>query len=132
MAETLLPHVEGRSRLQHTGDPTAIRRPLRFGRGGTAGARTTDARLVAIHTGGDFELARVRNEGEAYRHETELWAVTKGERKLRCVALYLPNGIGLRLMEADDFRRTELRKDGDLAEVRSMGWKQALEERGWR
>jgi hypothetical protein len=64
--------------------------------------------------------------------EMELWTVAKGKRTLRCVARYLPTGIDLRLMERDDFRRTELHKDADLAEIRSIGWKQALEERGWK
>jgi hypothetical protein len=64
--------------------------------------------------------------------ELELWTVTKGSRKLRCVARYLPTGIDLRLLEGDDFRRTELHKDSDLAEIRSMGRKQALEDRGWK
>jgi hypothetical protein len=64
--------------------------------------------------------------------ELELWTVTKGARTLRCVARYLPSGIDLQLLDGDDFRRTELHKDADLAEIRSMDWKQALEERGWK
>ena len=31
----------------------------------------------------------------------ELWHVRKGERQLRCVAVYLPTGIDLRLLEGD-------------------------------
>ena len=64
--------------------------------------------------------------------ELELWTVKKDARTLRCLARYLPSGIDLRLLEGDDFRRTELHRDADLAEIRSMGWKQALEERGWK
>jgi hypothetical protein len=64
--------------------------------------------------------------------ELELWTVTKGTRTLRCVARYLPIGIDLRLMEGDDFQRTEVHKDGDLAEIKATGWRQVLEERGWR
>jgi hypothetical protein len=64
--------------------------------------------------------------------ELELWTVKKAKRTLRCVARYLQIGIDLRLMEGDDFRRTELHKNADLAEVRSVGWRQALEERGWK
>ena len=64
--------------------------------------------------------------------ELELWTVKKDKRTLRCVARYLPTGIDLRLMEGDEFRRTELHKDADLAELKATGWRQALEERGWR
>jgi hypothetical protein len=64
--------------------------------------------------------------------ELELWTVTKGARQLLCVARYLPTEIDLRLLEGDDFRRTELHRDADLAEIRSMGWRPALEERGWK
>ena len=56
--------------------------------------------------------------------------VQKKDRGLRCIVVHLPTGIDLRLMEGDDFRRTELHKYADLAEIRSIGWKQALEERG--
>jgi hypothetical protein len=49
--------------------------------------------------------------------EVEMWAVVKGNRTRKCVARYLPIGIDLRLMEGDDFRRTEVHKDGDLAEI---------------
>jgi hypothetical protein len=62
--------------------------------------------------------------------ELELWTVATGTRKLRCVARYLPIGIDRRLIEGDDFRCTELHRDADLAEVRSMGWKQAPEDAG--
>jgi hypothetical protein len=86
----------------------------------------------AAPTGTLHWLESVTKEERAAVTELELWAVTKGKRKLRCVARYLPIGIDLRLMERDDFRRTELHKDADLAEIRAMGWRQALEERGWR
>jgi hypothetical protein len=76
-------------------------------------------------------LETVTNEVPAVK-ELELWTVKNGTCKLRCVARYLPIGIDLRLMERDDFRRTELHKDADLAEIRAMGWRQALEERGWK
>ena len=64
--------------------------------------------------------------------EQELWAVTKGKRTLRCVTRNLPNGIDLRLMEPEGFRRTELHKDAGLAELRATGWRKKLVERGWR
>jgi hypothetical protein len=62
--------------------------------------------------------------------EVGIWSATKGGRTLRCVARYLPIGIDVRLMEGDDFRRTEVHKDGDLAEIRATEWRRALEERG--
>jgi hypothetical protein len=71
-------------------------------------------------------------EQKAAVTELELWTVKKGARTLRCVARYLPSGIDLRLLEGDDFRRTELHKDADLAELKATGWRQVLEERGWR
>ena len=64
--------------------------------------------------------------------EVAMWTVIKGTRTIRCVARYLPIGIDLRLMEGDDFRRTEVHKDGDLAEIKAAEWKQKLKERGWR
>ena len=46
------------------------------------------------------------------QHETaepfELWQVRKGDRQLRCLAVYLPSGVDLRLFEGADFRRTQL------------------------
>ena len=55
-------------------------------------------------------LADVTRQKPAAR-EVELWRVRKGERELRCVAVYLPTGIDLRLLERDGFRRTELVRD---------------------
>jgi hypothetical protein len=63
--------------------------------------------------------------------ELELWMVRKGSRELRCVARYLPTGIDLRLMQNQDFRRTELHRDGDTATARAEEWKAKLHERGW-
>jgi hypothetical protein len=43
--------------------------------------------------------------------ELELWRVAKDSRELRCIVVYMPNGIDLRLMAGEDFRRTQLLKD---------------------
>ena len=63
--------------------------------------------------------------------DIELWRVRKGARTLRCVAVYLSIGVDLRLMEADDFRRTELIKQPELVEARASEWKSALLEKAW-
>ena len=52
------------------------------------------------------------------QRENELWRVTKDGRELRCVAVYLATGIDLRLLEGDDFRRTQLLRDGPAVEGR--------------
>src|SRR5438094_861643 len=49
-------------------------------------------------------------EQKAEGETIELWRVRKGERELTCVAHYLPIGIDVRLLEGDDFRRTQLCK----------------------
>jgi hypothetical protein len=63
--------------------------------------------------------------------EVELWRVTKDTRELRCVARYLPAGLDLRVMQGDDFRRTELHKDAPSVQARAEEWRSALLERGW-
>ena len=64
-------------------------------------------------------------------NEIELWRVRKGERELRCVAVYLPSGIDVRLFEGDDFRRTQLVRDSPEVETLTNKWEKALLERGW-
>jgi hypothetical protein len=60
------------------------------------------------------------------QREIELWRVTKGSRELRCVALYLPTGIDLRLMEGEDFRRTQLLRDGPAVQELANEWRGKL------
>lgn len=55
-------------------------------------------------------LANVVYERPTQR-EVELWRVRKAPRELRCLAVYLPTGIDLKLMEGADFRRTQLFRD---------------------
>ena len=76
-------------------------------------------------------LATCVATGSAQR-EIELWKVVKTGRELRCVARYLPAGIDLRLMQGQEFRRTELHRDADAATAKAAEWKAALLERGWR
>jgi hypothetical protein len=61
--------------------------------------------------------------------EVELWRVAKDGRQLRCVAVYMTTGIDL--MEGEDFRRTQLLKDGPAVEARAEEWKNKLPEKGW-
>jgi hypothetical protein len=66
-------------------------------------------------------------------NEIELWRVRKGERELRCVAVYLPIGIDVRLFEGTDFRRTQLTHDAPECESVSREWrKKLIEERDWQ
>jgi hypothetical protein len=44
---------------------------------------------------------------------------------------HLPIGIDLRLMQGEDFRRTELHRDADAANAKAAEWKAALLERRW-
>jgi len=49
----------------------------------------------------------VVNEKQNPKRKVELWRVRKDQRELRCVAVYLPSGILVRLMEAvsDEWQR---------------------------
>jgi hypothetical protein len=44
--------------------------------------------------------------------ELELWRMLRGEREVRCVAVYLPLGVDLRLIENGEVQRTQLAADG--------------------
>lgn len=67
----------------------------------------------------------------AAAREVELWHVHKDSRELRCLAVYMPTGIDLRLMEGEDFRRTQLLKDGPAVETFAEEWKAKLRAAGW-
>jgi hypothetical protein len=64
--------------------------------------------------------------------EVELWRVTKDSRELRCLEVYMPTGIDLRVMEGEDFRRTQLLRDGPAVEEKAVEWRKLLGERGGR
>ena len=63
--------------------------------------------------------------------QVELWRVQKGDRVLSCIALYLPTGVDVRVFENDDLRRTQLVKDGPLAEDLAFAWRHKAECNGW-
>ena len=65
------------------------------------------------------------------RHSNGRTSESIRQPSLRCVAVYLSIGVDLRLMEADDFRRTELIKQPEHVEARASEWKTALLERAW-
>ena len=55
-------------------------------------------------------LSDVKREKPNPTREVELWKVKKSDRELICIAVYLSNGIDVRLMEADRLRCTQLVK----------------------
>ena len=61
----------------------------------------------------------------------KLWRVRKPDRTLVCLAVYLTHGVDVRLMEGEDFRRTQLCKDALEVEVLSHKWRTALIDVGW-
>lgn len=63
------------------------------------------------------------------QREIELWRVTKNSRELRWIAVYLPTGIDLRLMQGEEFRRTQLLRDGAAAQELAKEWRLKLRER---
>ena len=63
--------------------------------------------------------------------EIELWCVQKGERELHCVAVYMPTGIDLRLMEAHEFRRRQLCADAPTLHAVSADWHDKLAQIAW-
>lgn len=74
------------------------------------------------------------DQGLRERHasrEVVLWTVRKRERQLTCVAVYLPTGIDLRLMECGEMRRTELFSWGHVLLGRARRWQAVLAESGW-
>lgn len=77
-----------------------------------------------------LHLASMHNQREI-GEPFALWQVWKGARGLRCVAVYLPTGVDVRLFEGRDFRRTRLCKDAPEAYALSDKWRAALVEVGW-
>lgn len=75
-------------------------------------------------------LASVTEQKPAVR-ETELWRMSKADRQLRCIAVYLPTGIDMRLMEGDDFRRTQLVTNAPAAHKNAAKWQALLRSGGW-
>jgi hypothetical protein len=72
-----------------------------------------------------------RHDLKARGEPVELWTVSKSDRQLRCIAVYLPSGIDVRLMEGDNFRRTQLCRDAPAVQALSAEWRLALLARDW-
>ena len=85
-----------------------------------------DAQMAMLKWLGD-----VTQEHPNPTNQVELWRVRKGERELRCLAVYLSSGIDLRLFEGADFRRTQLVHDSPEVTALSDKWRTALVECGW-
>jgi hypothetical protein len=76
-------------------------------------------------------LAAVSVTSDGKSGPEPIWTVRKNGRELRCVAVYLPTVIDLRLFEADDFRRTALCRDAPALKRRADEWLKALIAAGW-
>lgn len=63
--------------------------------------------------------------------QVELWTLKKGDRVLRCAAVYLPAGVDVRVFENDEMRRTQLVKDGPAAEALAEEWRTKACAVGW-
>jgi hypothetical protein len=64
--------------------------------------------------------------------EVEFWRVAKDSRELRCLAVYMPTGINLRLMAGGDFRRTQLLGDGPAVQALAEQWQRSCRWQGGR
>jgi len=62
---------------------------------------------------------------------TELWRLRSGDQEVRCIALYVANGVELRLVRGGIKRRVELFVDVPLLRMRSKQWRESLEAEGW-
>ena len=78
-----------------------------------------------------LEHLRNMQHQQPLARQEPLCTVRKGDRALQCVVVYLPSGANLRLLEAGEFRRTILFRNGDELRQREAEWKAALVERGW-
>ena len=63
--------------------------------------------------------------------EYEMWRVRKDGRELRCISVYTPIGIDVRVMEGADFRRTQVEKFAHEAEALAQAWRAKLLQVGW-
>jgi hypothetical protein len=86
---------------------------------------TTDAKIALL---GHLRKAESQRPGP---REVECWPLRKGERVLSCIAVYLPGGIDIRMLENGELRRTQLTKDGPQAEALADQWRAAAIKLGW-
>ena len=61
----------------------------------------------------------------------ELWRLRSGDREVRCIAVYVSNGVDLRLVQGGVKLRAELFVDVPLLRVRSKQWRESFEAEGW-
>lgn len=110
--------------------------PLQFDRLVEAAAEVSERHAVAMRGYNVLarsallrHLARPSRSGQA--RSRSLWTLTKGDRVLTCVAVYLPNGVDVRALEGGDMRRTQLVPDGPQAEALAQAWWEKAERVGW-
>jgi hypothetical protein len=65
------------------------------------------------------------------KRETELWRMQKGQREVRCVAVHLPVGVDLRLLDGTDMLRTPLVKNPSPVPATSEQWRTMLKQASW-
>lgn len=73
-------------------------------------------------------MLAVLDQALAERHtakETELWRATKGGRERRCIAVHVPSGVDLRLLEDGEIVRTALFQAGPSAVATARRWRAA-------
>ena len=60
----------------------------------------------------------------------ELWRLRSGDRQVRCIAVYVSNGVDLRLLQGGVKLRAELFVDVPLLRIRSKQWRESFEAEG--
>lgn len=69
-------------------------------------------------------------EGHTAR-ETEVWRARQGNREVRCVAVYLPTGLDLRLLDGGEMLRTVLCGDPWSLKATARAWLEEAVGKGW-
>jgi hypothetical protein len=71
-------------------------------------------------------------KAEHTARQTELWRMRKGEREVRCVAVYTSVGVDLRLLEGEEMLRTVLFRESFTLRAGTDQWRKAMLATGWK